>query len=237
MRLAKSEQFKLLNIPNFYSSQLERLSKSLSSLSEVLPNFETSKSNRMNKKVIIEKKGRVLDDFFKVEEVQLKHEKFDGSMSKSMRRLNFERGDSVAIVLWNTDKEAVLLTNQFRYPTYAKGEDGWILELIAGSVKPDEDLTLAMQREIEEEVGYDCQELEHIQTFFVSPGGTSERIHLFYGEVRNSQKNSEGGGLAQENEDIQLVEWNKTQITDSVKHGEVKDAKTLIGFMWFLQNK
>jgi ADP-ribose pyrophosphatase len=191
----------------------------------------------MNKKVVIEKKGKVLDDFFKVEEVQLKHEKFDGSMSESMRRLNFERGDSVAIFLWNTDEQTVLLTNQFRYPTYAKGENGWILELIAGSVKSDEDLTKAMQREIEEEVGYDCKQLEHIQTFFVSPGGTSERIHLFYGEVNNSQKTSEGGGLEQENEDIQLVEWSRAQIENAIVTGGIKDAKTLIGFMWFLQNK
>lgn len=191
----------------------------------------------MKKKVVIEKKGKVLDDFFKVEEVHLKHEKFDGSMSESMRRLNFERGDSVAIFLWNTDNKTVLLTNQFRYPTYAKKEDGWILELVAGSVKEGEDLTKAMQREIEEEIGYDCEQLELIQTFFVSPGGTSERIHLFYGEVNNSQKTSEGGGLAQEYEDIQLVEWSRTQISDGVKNRKVKDAKTLVAFLWFLLNK
>ena len=191
----------------------------------------------MSKKVVLEKKARVLDDFFKVEEVFLRHEKFDGSMSESMRRLNFERGDSVAVFLWNTDQQSVLLTNQFRYPTYAKGEEGWIVEIIAGSLKPEEDPTEAMKREILEEVGYQANELKHIQTFFVSPGGTSERILLFYGEVNDSDKIAAGGGLEQEHEDIQLTTWSKEEITQAVANGNVKDAKTLIAFLWFLQNK
>ena len=191
----------------------------------------------MSKKVVLEKKARVLDDFFKVEEVFLRHEKFDGSMSESMRRLNFERGDSVAVFLWNTDQQSVLLTNQFRYPTYAKGEEGWIVEIIAGSLKPEEDPTEAMKREILEEVGYQANELKHIQTFFVSPGGTSERILLFYGEVNDSDKIATGGGLEQEHEDIQLTTWSKEEITQAVANGNVKDAKTLIAFLWFLQNK
>jgi len=191
----------------------------------------------MAKKVIVEDKNYVLNDFFKVEEVYLQHEKFDGSMSKRMRRLNFERGDSVAVLLWNTSKQKMILTNQFRYPVHSKTQDGWIVEVIAGSLKSEEDPKEAMKREILEEVGYQADSLEFIHSFFVSPGGTSERINLFYGEVTDSQKIEAGGGLAQEHEDIQILEWNKEEISVAMKNNLITDAKTLIAFLWFMQNK
>ncbi|MGB0524992.1 MAG: NUDIX domain-containing protein [Flammeovirgaceae bacterium] len=185
-------------------------------------------------KVIIEKEQLVLDDYFKVGEAILQHERFDGSMSPAMRRLNFERGDSVAIFLWNTDKQKVVLTKQFRYPAYTKGE-GWIVEVIAGSLKPHEDPVDAMRREILEETGYQAGELKHLHTFFVSPGGTSERIHLFYAAVQDADKVEEGGGLAAENEDIQLVEWSASELQHALDAGKIHDAKTLVAALWFLQ--
>lgn len=188
-------------------------------------------------KVIIEKEQLVLDDYFKVGEVYLKHEKFDGSMSDSMRRLNFERGDSVAIFLWNVDKKRVILTKQFRYPVYTKGESGWIVEVIAGSLKPDEDPADAMRREIMEETGYQSGEMQHLQTFFVSPGGTSERIHLYYATVQDTDKVEKGGGLASEHEDIQLVEWSLEELQDALATGKIQDAKTLIAALWFVQQQ
>jgi len=184
-------------------------------------------------KVIIEKEQLVLDDYFKVGEAILQHERFDGSMSPSMRRLNFERGDSVAVLLWNEDKEKAILTKQFRYPTYKKGE-GWIIEVIAGSLKPQEDPMEAMQREVLEETGYQVEHLDFLHTFFVSPGGTSERIHLFYAATNNAAKIEEGGGLATENEDIELVEWSKQDMQAALSNHQILDAKTLIAVQWFL---
>lgn len=187
-------------------------------------------------KVNIEKEGLVLDDYFKVGEVFLQHERFDGSMTPTMRRLNFERGDSVAILLWNTDKERVILTNQFRYPTYTKGK-GWIVEVIAGTLKADEDPVEATKREVLEETGYQVADMKFLQTFFVSPGGTSERIHLYYATVLNLDKVEEGGGLVSENEDIQLVEWSKEELQEALEQHQIQDAKTLIAVQWFLANQ
>lgn len=186
--------------------------------------------------VIIEKEQLILDDFFKVAEATLKHERFDGTMSESMRRLNFERGDSVAIFLWNEDRQKVILTKQFRYPTYTKGE-GWMIEVIAGSLKPNEDPVAAMKREIMEETGYQCDRMEHLQTFFVSPGGTSERIYLYAATVRDADKLEEGGGLAAEHEDIQLVEWSAEEVKEALSSGKITDAKTLIAALWFVQQQ
>lgn len=187
-------------------------------------------------KVNILSKGLVLNDFFKVEEAHLQHEKYDGTMSEKMRRLNFERGDSVVCLLWVKDLQRAIFTEQFRYPAYTKGE-GWLLEAIAGSCKPDEDPVEAMKRELLEEVGYQAQELKELYRFFVSPGGTSERITLYYAEVTQADKIEKGGGLASEHEDIRIVGLSAQEMADGLATGRFQDAKTLLAIQWFLYVK
>jgi nudix-type nucleoside diphosphatase (YffH/AdpP family) len=183
------------------------------------------------KKVVIESKRRIFDDFFKIEEAFARYEKFNGQMSPLVRRLNFERGDSVAAVIFNHDTRRVILSNQFRYPTYAKGP-GWIFEVVAGMIDQGEKPTQAMRREILEEIGYRVSRLIHIATFYVSPGGTSERIILYYAEVGCKSKVVKGGGLASEGEDIQRLEFPLAKIWRMVDTGKIVDAKTLIGLLW-----
>src|SRR5680860_674863 len=112
-------------------------------------------------KVQIKKKNRILDDFFKVEEVHLRYERFDGHMSPVVRRLNFERGDSVAVLLFNPKSQHILLVNQFKYPAYEKGP-GWITETVAGMIDKKESPESAVRREVEEETGCKVGKLEHI---------------------------------------------------------------------------
>jgi nudix-type nucleoside diphosphatase (YffH/AdpP family) len=189
-------------------------------------------SGQMPKRVIVEReKKRILNDFFKVDEVYLSFEKFDGSMSPVMRRLNFERGDSVAAVLHHKGKGAVFLVNQFKYPAYEKGP-GWITEVVAGMIDPGENPEHAMRREIMEETGYRVDELTHISNFYVSPGGSSERIFLYCAEVSGTGPVEKGGGLASENEDIQLIELSTSEAFRQLDRGEIEDAKTIIGLMW-----
>lgn len=188
-----------------------------------------------NRKVVIESEKVLFDDFFKIEESRLKYERFDGSMSPAVRRLNFERGDSVAAVIFNKETRKILLTNQFKYPAFTKG-DGWITEVLAGTVASSESPEAAMRREIYEEAGYKVAALTHIFTFFVSPGGTSERIILYYAEVENSDKIAAGGGLASEDEDIEMLEFSVPEIWEALEKGEIRDAKTIIALMWLRNN-
>ena len=134
------------------------------------------------KKVQIISEKVVFDDKFKVLETRLQFEKFDGQMSEPVRRLTFERGDAAAALLWHRDRQKLLLVEQFRCPTYKKGP-GWIIETVAGMVKPGEEPEAAMRREILEETGYQVRELKYIGKFYLSPGGSSERLFLYYGEV------------------------------------------------------
>src|SRR3974390_2579197 len=159
------------------------------------------------RRVEIEEKKYILDDFFKVEEAHLRYERFDGKMSPPVRRLNFERGDSVAVIIFKRKTQRILLVNQFRYPTYERGP-GWITETVAGMVENNENPETTARREVEEETGYKVSHLEHISTFYVSPGGSSERIILYYAEVDAADKIGKSGGVAAENEDIITIEMS-----------------------------
>jgi nudix-type nucleoside diphosphatase (YffH/AdpP family) len=183
------------------------------------------------KKVEIERKQRVFDDFFKVEEAFVRYEKFDGQMSDHVRRLNFERGDAAAVLIFNRDTQKIILVQQFRYPTYEKG-DGWMIEIVAGILGKDEKPEEAVRREVLEETGYQVSELTHIFTFYLSPGGSSERIFLYYAEVMNSDKIASGGGVESEHEDIRILEYSLPEIWQAWHAGEIKDAKTIIALMW-----
>jgi ADP-ribose pyrophosphatase len=187
--------------------------------------------NRTSRKVIIFGKKRVFDGFFKIDEAELSYERSDGSMTPRLKRLCLERGDSVAAILFHRESEQVLLVKQFRFPTYEKGP-GWIVETVAGVVEDGETPEEAIRREVAEETGYEVARLQPIATFYVSPGGSSERILLYYAEVSEEGRTGAGGGAASENEDIETVAYSLIELEQAMAAGEIVDAKTIIGIQW-----
>ena len=175
---------------------------------------------------------RLLDDFFKVDEILLRYERFDGRMSRRVRRLNLDRGDGVAALLFRPANQRVVLVRQFRYPA-CKAGPGWLLEVVAGGLQEDASPEDAVRREILEETGYAVEALESISTFYLTPGGSSERIFLYYGEVSGQTRRAPGGGLEEEGEDIEVVEMPAEEAWKAVESGRIVDAKTLIALMWF----
>ena len=195
------------------------------------------KNTTMNKRVdIIDKHEIFKRAIFRIDEVHLRHERYDGTMSEKLTRLNINRGDSVAAVMHDRDADTIIITEQFRYSTLDKGP-GWILEIPAGSVERDEEPADTMRREIKEEIGYDVERLKHISTFYLSPGGTSERILLYYASVSPRQKTSKGGGLIAEGEDIRIVTMKVSEALRKVETGDIVDAKTIIGLQWLRLNR
>ncbi|MEL6867117.1 MAG: NUDIX hydrolase [Bacteroidota bacterium] len=185
------------------------------------------------KKVDIKDSHRVFDDFFKIEEANLQFERFDGKMSDTVRRLNFERGDSVAALVLDRHRKEFIFTSQFRYPTYKKGP-GWILEIVAGMVEKGESPENTIRREILEEIGYEVEQIEYISTFYLSPGGSSERILLYYAEVSDEQfQEGEGGGLEDEHEDIQVKRIPIEEVQQLLQSDQLQDAKSLIALQWW----
>ncbi len=193
------------------------------------------KPQRRPSHVEIDSIDRLLDDFFVIEAAQLRYERFDGSMSKTVRRLSLERGDAVGVVIFNRDSQHVVLTEQFRYPAYRKGPV-WMIEVVAGMIEPGADTAQTVRREVLEEVGYRLDNFESIGAFYVSPGGSSERIFLYAAEVGNHNRVARGGGLAEEGEHIRVVEMSLDEVATGLDEGFFADAKTIIGLMW-LRNR
>lgn len=184
------------------------------------------------RKVEIESRRYLLDDLFKVEEAFLRFERFDGTMSGMVRRLNLERGNAVAMLVYNLDTQKLLLINQFRYSTYRNGH-GWMIETIAGMIDEGELPEEAVRREAMEETGLDAKNVEFIASFYPSPGGCSEQIHLFYVEISGESARYEKiGGLASENESILTLELSLGEALAKVRSGEICDAKTIMGIFW-----
>ena len=171
-----------------------------------------------SKKIINEEMA--YDGHFKIKKYTLE----DGDGNKQINEC-FERGNSVAAVIFHRDKQVFLFTQQYRI-----GPQQDMIEIVAGSMdKENETPSEALIREVEEELGYQVitDSVEHIASVFVSPGGTSERVHIMYAEVEN--KISSGGGL--DGEDITVIEMTAHEITDLSKFN---DAKTVLGIQWFL---
>jgi ADP-ribose pyrophosphatase len=186
-------------------------------------------------KVEVISRKRLLDDFFKVDEAHLRFERYDGDMSEVVRRLSFERGDAAAALLVNAERRSVYLVQQFMYPTLAK-TGGWLDTVVAGMIDEGETPEQAIRREIVEEAGFTVDKVEPIASFFVSPGGSSERIFLFCARVTDAARTAAGGGLAAENEDLKVAEWPLDDFLARATSGGLQDAKTLVAGYWLKDN-
>jgi ADP-ribose pyrophosphatase len=172
------------------------------------------------------------DGYFKVTETRLRFEKADGSLSETVSRLNVERPDASAVLLYHRDEDAVVLVRQFRYSVYAGGDGGWMLEIVAGMLAPGDDPQETARREVMEESGYEVEELQHLYTFYPSPGGCSEKVYLYAAEIDESKKKGAGGGVAAEHEDIEVLKVPTDEALAMLERGEITDAKTIVALLW-----
>jgi nudix-type nucleoside diphosphatase (YffH/AdpP family) len=194
-------------------------------------------SGEAMKRVEILERRRLLDHkIFKVDAARLSFERYDGTMSEPVERLVFERGDSVAALVRLRDDDRLLFTEQFRFPTVEKGP-GWVTEVFAGSIEPGEAPDATLRRELEEELGYRAEHVEPIATFYVSPGGSSERIWLYYVETSGAARVSAGGGLASEHEDIRVVSFSMEEARAALDQQRFADAKTIVALQWLFSRR
>ncbi len=192
-------------------------------------------------RAVIARQQRLFDDFFKIDELLVTHRQIDGTTSSVQRRLVFERGDSVAVLLFNRDRRTVVLVEQFKAPALIARRrddpattDGWLVEPLAGMIDTGEAPEAAAIRETLEETGYRIREPELIGRFFVSPGGTSERVFLYFAEVGDADRVGMGGGI--DDEDIKVLEIGLEELFEQLARGLIEDAKLAIGAYW-LQNR
>lgn len=199
-------------------------------------------------KIMEEREEYTFGTLFRVIRAQLQYRRFDGRLSEPITRINFARGDSVGVLLYDPAEDAVVLVRQFRYPVYASlasteqvGEGAclaWLLEIVVGVKEADYTVQEIAGKELLEEAGYTVKgALQPITTIYPSPGGASERIRLFWAEVDHRQPAAIGGGLVAEGEDIQFVVLSFGKALQMVSCGEINDAKTIIALQYLAMHQ
>lgn len=180
-----------------------------------------------NEKVRNIKKELLSDNWYTLNKFTFDYQKEDGSWETQQREA-YDRGNGAGILLYNTKKGTVVLTRQFRMPTYVNGnEDGMMIEVCAGLLDGDnpED---CIRKETEEETGYKIDNVKRVFETYMSPGSVTEILYLFIGAYEDRMKVSEGGGSEHETENIEVLEYPFETAVKMLETGEIKDAKTIM---------
>jgi GDP-mannose pyrophosphatase NudK len=152
----------------------------------------------------------------------------DGGDWQTQSREAYDRGNGATLLLYNLAQRTVVLTRQFRLPTYVNGNaSGMLIEACAGLLDGD-DPEGCILREAQEETGYEVRDVRKVFEAYMSPGSVTEILHFFIAEYSPSQRTSEGGGVADEGEDIEVLEWPFERALAAIGSGEIRDAKTVM---------
>ncbi|NNK17792.1 MAG: GDP-mannose pyrophosphatase NudK [Maribacter sp.] len=173
-------------------------------------------------------KTEVLSDhWYTLNKITFEYQKEDGSWETQIREA-YDRGNGAAILLYNTNKGKVILTKQFRMPTYVNGNaNGMMIEVCAGLLdgnNPED----CIKKEIEEETGYQVENVQKVFESYMSPGSVTEILHFFIGEYSDDMKIGEGGGAEDESENIEVLEIDFNEALKLIQSGTIRDAKTIM---------
>lgn len=173
------------------------------------------------------RKDLLSDNWYHLYRYTYEYQKEDASWETQVREV-YDRGNGAAILLYNTQRQTVILTRQFRMPTFVNGnEDGMMIEACAGLLD-SEDPVACIRREVEEETGYALEKVRQVMETYMSPGSVSEILHLFVGRYDAGMKAGEGGGAAGETENIEVLEYPFEEALRMVDDGRIRDAKTIL---------
>lgn len=171
------------------------------------------------------------DAWYTLRRVDFDHRQSGGEWNNQQREA-YDRGNGATILLVDWEQETVVLTRQFRMPAYMNGHpDGMLIESAAGLLD-DDDAETAIRREAEEETGYRVRSVTRLFDLFMSPGSVTERVAFFAAEYTPDDRVNDGGGVADEGEDIEVLEITLDDALDRVATGEIGDGKTVILLQW-----
>lgn len=154
---------------------------------------------------------------------------FKNGKSVNLTHEVYGKSDGIAILLYNSKTQKVLLTKQFRMPVYVAGiNNGYSIEVVGGAMDENETPEITTIRETQEEIGYKIEDIKKVTTAFLSPGILKEKVHLFIGEYSEEQNTKNGGGVSEENEEIEVLEIPFLKALQMVEAEEIIDARTII---------
>jgi GDP-mannose pyrophosphatase NudK len=181
----------------------------------------------MNDEVKIKKTEILWKEKHTLKKITFEHIQKDGTRQEKTSEV-YHMGNAVTVLLYNSQQKTVVLTKQFRLPSYLNGnKTGMLIEACAGKIgneSPEE----SVKREIEEETGYKVPVVKKIFEAYTSPGTITELLYFFVAEYNPSMKVSEGGGLKEEKEDVEVIELPFARTMQMISNGEITDAKTIM---------
>ncbi len=179
----------------------------------------------MSRQVRILKEEILSDNWYTLKKIKFDFQKKDGTWH-TLSREAYDRGNGAVILLINKNQRTVILTRQFRLPTFINGNaDGMLIEACAGLLDKDQP-DVAIKRETEEETGYKIKEVKKIFEVYMSPGSVTEILYFFVAEYSADERVNVGGGI--DSEDIEVLELGFDQAMAMISSGEIKDGKTIM---------
>lgn len=173
------------------------------------------------------KKVLLSDNWYTLNKVIFDFRMNNGTWTTQAREC-YDRGNGAAVLLYNTQKQSVILIRQFRMPTFLNGNDtGMLTEVCAGLLDGDDPESCVI-KEVEEETGYRVQKVQKVFEAYMSPGAVTEILHFFVAEYTDAMKVGEGGGLLSEQEEIEVLEIPFRKALEMIRSGEIRDAKTIM---------
>jgi nudix-type nucleoside diphosphatase (YffH/AdpP family) len=154
---------------------------------------------------------------------------------QTLERETYDRGNAAALLPYNLAQRSVLLVRQFRYAAYVNGYDGFLIEAVAG-VLDGATPEVRIRAEAEEETGYRLGEIKKVFEAFMSPGSLTEKLHFFVAEYQPEMRIGNGGGIASEGEDIEVLELPIDQAMNMIADGRIADAKTIMLLQYAAMN-
>jgi len=181
----------------------------------------------VNNQVRIRKVETLSDDWYVLKKTTFDYRRRDGQW-QSMSRETYDRGNGATLLLYNKPSRSVVLTRQFRFPTFVNGNDeGWLIESAAGLLD-NESPENRIRMEVQEETGYVLDNVEAVFDAYMSPGSVTERVHFFVAEYQAQDKQSDGGGNASEGEDIEVINLPFDTAYAMIASGKICDGKTIM---------
>ena len=166
------------------------------------------------------------DRHYLLKEVAFDYRRSNGEW-QTMKREVFDRGHAATLLPYNVASRTVVLTRQLRLPAYLAGHDDLLIEAAAGMLD-DETPEKRIRAEAEEEIGYRLGDVRKVFEAFMSPGSVTEKLHFFVAEYEAAMRVGNGGGLAEEGEDIEVLELPADSALAMISDGRIADAKTIM---------
>lgn len=166
------------------------------------------------------------DNWYILKKYTYELQRRDGNWQQQEREV-YDRGNGAVILLYNKIKNSIILIRQFRMPMYVNGYQHFLIEAAAGLLD-DASPETRIIAEAEEETGFKVDKIEKVFEAFMSPGSVTEKLYFYIAEYNDNNRSNAGSGLAEEGEDIEVLEWPFPKALEAIKTGEIVDGKTIM---------